>query len=376
MRLKELLKNLLLLCGSLLLVLLLAELVLFRFVLPGPDLARLAFTDGVLRYAPEQQGIYRKRNEIRAEFRINNAGRHSGHAHYTPTPPPGVRRIAVIGDSYVQAEQVDYDRSLAEVLEARLGQGHEVYRFGMNGAPLSEYLHVLRAEVLDHAPALVVLVLVHNDFAESWQFKSGVYTSAFLKYRVLPDGGLEEVPPTPYREPWYAPIRYHSATWRSLAYRYDVRFAALRRLLLGEGGEAAGTQGAPRLEANIDVSDLDRELATNRLVTRHVLQEAKARCSASGAELLLIMDGNRGLIRPEGPEAPELLDYTQGALRLNAMVGELAAELEIPFLDLHPLFVADYRAKGQPFAFACDNHWNAYAHSLAAEALADLIRGL
>jgi hypothetical protein len=57
-----------------------------------------------------------------------------------------------------------------EVIErelTRAGVAAEVLRFGMDGAPLSQYLHVLRHEVRAFKPDVVLVQLIHNDFDES-----------------------------------------------------------------------------------------------------------------------------------------------------------------------------------------------------------------
>lgn len=49
------------------------------------------------------------------------------------------RRIAMVGDSYVNSLHVDYDSSFGERLETEVteaGDPVEVYRFGISGAPL------------------------------------------------------------------------------------------------------------------------------------------------------------------------------------------------------------------------------------------------
>ena len=66
------------------------------------------------------------------------------------TKTPGVLRVAVIGDSYVHGSFVNPDQGFPEVIERELnaaGVRAEVLRFGMDGAPLSQYLHMLRREV-------------------------------------------------------------------------------------------------------------------------------------------------------------------------------------------------------------------------------------
>ena len=73
---------------------------------------------------------------------------------------------------------------LDEDIERQLrAKGHkaEVYQFGMDGAPLSQYLHVLRREVVKYQPDIVVVPLTHNDFDESYRFLKTRYASSFMK---------------------------------------------------------------------------------------------------------------------------------------------------------------------------------------------------
>ena len=73
-RVRKVLLNLSLVCGSVLFVLLLGELLVFRFILLPSDVPRNAYIDGLIRYAPNQTGIYRVQDEIAARFSINEQG--------------------------------------------------------------------------------------------------------------------------------------------------------------------------------------------------------------------------------------------------------------------------------------------------------------
>ena len=203
---------------SLIVCVLLGELLVFRFVLPGSDIPANIFDSNVVKYEPNQTGIYRIRNEIAAPFRINSNGWNSHHDRYPLQRTDGKMRIAIIGDSYVEALQVPYDQSLSEVMERNLGDGVEVFRFGISGAPLSQYWHMLREEVVQFRPGLVVLVLTHNDFDESFSYQPGRYTSSFLKVQIENGNVSAEYPPKPYRTSLLDYIRL-SATVRYFYYR-------------------------------------------------------------------------------------------------------------------------------------------------------------
>jgi hypothetical protein len=201
-RLRALAANLAVLLASVIAFLTVCEIVVFRLVWVASDVPATAFVDGVVRHAPNQSGIWRVQDEIAAPHRINGQGWNSGIGDYSVARRPGVPRIAIVGDSFVEAFQVRYDRSVGERLAANLGRDGgpvEVYRFGISGAPLSQYLQIIEHEVVRYRPDWIVVVIIHNDFGESYKFQSGRYTSSFLKLRVEAGRVTGEIPPVPWR---------------------------------------------------------------------------------------------------------------------------------------------------------------------------------
>ena len=355
-RLKTVAVNGALVAGSLAVFLLVCELV-FRFVLLASDVPANAFVDGLVRYAPRQTGIWRVRNEIAAPYAINAQGWNSGVGDYVLPRTPGLRRIAVIGDSYVEALQVAHDKSFAEQAAAELAQPVEILRFGISGAPLSQYLHMAEREVSRYAPDWMVVVLVHNDFDESLTPAAGRYTSSFLRVRVA-GGRVEEVAPPPWRPGWREAL-LRTATARYLYYRWQVRPELLRHWLV------ASAHADASYSANIDVAAVLRRMPEVSAATDYLFGRLAAVTHAAGARLLLVMDGDRQAIYA-GRES--------GALALNALAADLARRHGIAFLDLHPVFAADWQRQGQRFEHVSDNHWNEHGHAVVGHAIAQAIR--
>src|SRR5262245_12775181 len=121
-RLKNIAINAAVMLGSLLIGLLLCELVLFRFILLPSNVPANAFDNDLIRYAPLQSGTWRFRNEIAAPYAINRQGWNSGTGDYSVARRPGVMRVAVVGDSMVEALQVPHDRSMADKLAGELSR--------------------------------------------------------------------------------------------------------------------------------------------------------------------------------------------------------------------------------------------------------------
>jgi hypothetical protein len=116
---------------------------------------------------PGAQGEYRR--EGRAFLRINHDGFRG--PDYPRAKPPGVVRIAVLGDSYVEAMQVAEDKTFTAVIERTLsrspvlrGKRVEALNFGIDGYGTAQELITLRDHVWAYQPDIVVLaIFLGND---------------------------------------------------------------------------------------------------------------------------------------------------------------------------------------------------------------------
>lgn len=337
--------------GSVVLSLLLAEVVLFRLLFPGADQPVVDFSpDGIVKHLPNQSGTYRIKNEIAAPFRINQNGWNSAHERYV-REKGHQSRIAVIGDSYVEALQVPYDASVAERLEGFCGGRCEAYRFGLSGAPLSQYWHVLRREAASFDPDWAVVVVVQNDFDESFTFRERQRQSAFLKLRMEANRVTGEIEPSPPVVPWHEPLK-QSGIYRSLWIRYQLRAALIAPVGLNDP-----THGA----------DLGGRLDAMREAARYLVEQMRDFSAQHGVRLLFVMDGDRMAIYDKaGGAAP---GDSSGWGTLRAMMREVTRDAAVDLLDLHESFSADYGRNRRRFNFANDYHWNEHGHDLAAQAI-------
>jgi len=340
----------------------LLEGVIFRFILLPSDMPALEFRNGLIKYKPNQTGVYRVKNEIAAAYRINAQGWNSSHAAYTRSSG-AEPLIAVIGDSYVEALQVEVTEAFPEQLERLLGPPFRVYRMGISGAPLSQYLEILRKEVIPLNPKIVVINLVHNDFDESFRFKPGFYTSSFLKIDIS-SGTPTELAPTEFVKPWYSAVR-NSASWRYMVNRNGLRLSFIRDSLLGK----------PTLELHKTqmVAPPTIDTQTTHEVTSYLIDAIRSATQAIGAQLLIVIDGDRQLIY-QGSPVDSASDSDPSAL--NRMMRDITEGLAIPFLDLHPAFANDYITQGEKFNFESDFHWNLHGHTVATQAIFPVLHSL
>jgi hypothetical protein len=87
--------------------------------------------------------------------------------------PEGTYRIAIVGDSYIEALQVERESMITSILENILSSkssshSYEVIPFGMSGADAAVALQVLRHKVMKFSPDLVIYAFLDgNDLRDS-----------------------------------------------------------------------------------------------------------------------------------------------------------------------------------------------------------------
>jgi GDSL-like Lipase/Acylhydrolase family len=359
-RRREWLTNIAVSIGSVILLLALCEFVVFRLIWSASDVPANAFSNDVVRYVPGQTGVWRVRDEIAAPYVINAQGWNSGVGDYATARTSGVARIAIVGDSFVEALQVPYNRSFGECIGQEHGQA-EVYRLAVAGAPMSQYLHIVEREVGAYNPDWIVVLLVHNDFDEAFTFKQGRYTSSFRKLRIEDGRVADEIAPEPWR-PGATEWLRRTALARFFLYRWQVRPQTAIDFFLSPARANA------RHAANIEISAVLAKEKEIRVATEYVVERIAARAKDMGAKLLIAMDGDRQAIYAGRT--------TSEPLMLNRIAAEAAARSGVTFVDLHPVFAAEWNVSGRRFEFNSDAHWNEYGHAVAAGAIASAMRGM
>ena len=123
-------------------------------------------TVGVTNW-PGFVGLYTK--EGRSCYTINAEGWRD--IEHNQEKPAGVYRIAVIGDSYVEALQVELENTFWNRLKIDLqqqGQNVEVLAFGMSGFDSAQAYETLRYHAIHYAPDLVIFMFVPgNDLQDA-----------------------------------------------------------------------------------------------------------------------------------------------------------------------------------------------------------------
>lgn len=256
--------------------------------------------------------------------------------------------LMVIGDSFVEAHEVDAGKSAAELLHAGLGGAGRVYSIGLSGGALPQYLASAAYACATFHPQALAFVIIGNDFHES-----------LLKYNVEPqlhhfdDQGRLTL--AGYELPLPKRILRHSAFVRYVMYNAmtGARLEQIRNRL--RGAHAA---------ASLQATSEEQLLRDSRQAVDWFLEQLPSRCKVDPRNVLFVLDA----VRPEIYSAatlPQAIDGFHGKMRayLAAEAGRRGHQV----LDMQPVFIARHEQDGSRFEFPTDKHWNALGHRLVAD---------
>src|ERR1043165_7534073 len=255
-RRKELLVNLLLSLASIAFCLLSAEVVL-RFLPVSTGLRSMPVTaaDPVLHFTPNRPFLnslgWTMHNVVQG--RVNNAGFVNDQDYVRDGPP----LIAVIGDSFIEAQMVAYPETLQGRLPAAFKEKFRGYSFAGSGAPLGQYLIWAGYAVKEFGARAVVINVVGNDFDESLTaYRIG---PGFWQYAPDADGVLQ-LKLNPYQAGTLISLVRHSALARYLIINLGIQNRIFSIRWLGEliFGKPANAQ--PRYAGNTDASTDEKRM--------------------------------------------------------------------------------------------------------------------
>lgn len=320
----------------------------FRFVIPAAEkpIAYFDEQNAILRSDENRrtEGTYTigKFAQIKANWRTNNYGWNSPIDYY-PNATSEKKLICIIGDSYVRALQVDVSKNIASLLRNKISNNYDIYSFGHDGAPLSQYLHMSRYVGKQFNPDILIFLLVHNDFHESIaQLVSRPY---FLQVD-FKNGGVFEIEPK-------KPKLYQFLTYSAL-FRYLYSNLKLASLYFNR------IQKPKKYNANIDVKTVMEKETMIEEATDYLIKKIKD--ENRGKRLIFMMDAPRNDIYSN-----QLLNSS--VVWMNKMVIRICKRHDLEYIDLANIMHNDYIKYKKKFNFELDGHWNEYGHYIASDAL-------
>ncbi len=328
--------------------------------------------------APGREGpFYDDQGEFRTHVRINSLGLHDAERRHARAV--GVFRILILGDSYIEALQVELEqgvgRRLQDQLAARAGRRVEVISAGVSSWGTDNELLYFRHEGYRYQPDLVLLFFTtSNDVRENYApfnrmaAQSNLNKPAFVVNR---DGALEMRPGSPppmAAPPWWQQLRVGRYLFPSLGGTMDLR-----------GPHHGEPQGVPA-DMWVHAPAYRDEVAEAWRVTEALIRAVRDEVVAHQAQFAMFVHSGPWIHREDrwkfmlmrDPQAVRAWDRHKP----RRLVTDFLSRERVLFLDLFDAFEAV--ADREPLFFAFDPHWTAAGHRVVAQAIADflLARGL
>ena len=298
--------------------------------------------------------------------------------------PPGTFRVLLLGDSYLEGVQVQQSETVAERLEALLnepgGTPVDVINAGVAAYGTGQQVLLFEHEAYRYQPDLVILLFfVGNDVKNNsymLELPGGKRELALKPYFDLDRDGEPRLLPGP------PPARPNPliGALRRCCWAYNLLegnlFSKLGPAFRREDIEAVG--GARNWLREVYDTEPDGNWRRAWQITEALLGRLARGSRDRGAPFVLVgvpdwraldhevwrqaIAGNRRLASGASPDAP------------TDRLGEIAARLGTPYVNLLPLFRQATAEGGGPYYLTQDGHWNAAGHAAAAWALAEMVR--
>lgn len=323
--------------------------------------------------------------EGRAFVRINSHGMHDNR-EITVEKPKGVFRVAVLGDSFAAATQVDVSKAFWRILEKRLqacdfaqGKRIEVLNFGVSGFSTAQELLALRHKAAAYEPDLVILAfLTLNDVRDN---NKAIATEYVRPYFELRNGRLVE--DDTFRESLSFKIRT-SFLWdwfrRISNHLRVIQLANRSKEIIAQRLHSGLENMNPQLDlcdgynAHVYQSNPPKEWKEAWRITEALISEIRRESERIGARFLLVTLSNPAQVHPD-PERRRYCAKKLGEPDLFYPERRLQAFAEHEGIDA--IFLAksfaEYATQHRVFLHGFSNvgmgrgHWNERGHLLAAE---------
>lgn len=335
--------------------------------------------------APGARGLYTQ--EGRSRVAVSGAGLRD--RELPREKPPGEVRVAVLGDSVVEALQVPEEAGLTSVMERALAgcaglpagtASVEVLNFGVSGYGTAQELLTLRHRALAFAPDAVVLVFyAGNDVQNNSPRLEPNHRRPFF----LPGEGGGLALDDSFRG--RRGHRLRSGPLGRLAYGVLARSRLLQLLghrwqHRGGGGEPpAGAPAPSPADAVYRQPPPDPAWEEAWKVSEALIRRAAAASREAGARFLLVSASTGVQVHPE----PELRRRFAAGLGVADLWGPerrlaaLARRAGFEYLALGPPLAAEAARRGETLHLAGGfGHWNEAGHRAAGRRVArELCRG-
>ena len=340
-------KNLLLFCFSIVFTFLIIE--LFLRLIPVADATYIQSVNKSQPYMHFRQNrditwSHGWNFSIQSKKHINNYG-YMSNIDYKKTDE---NVIAVIGDSYVEAMQVDNNETFHHIFGENTN--NTIYAVGTSGSPLSQYLAYAKFIQDEFNSGKVIFTIIANDFDESMYkykksaghhyFKKDENNNYFLKRIDYKASQLKHM----LRESYLVRYLFINVGIKKIKYIFNQDTYSANTVKYGS-------------EERVEDSKLAIDLFFKELKKLNFKNE----------NILFVIDGNRQEIYNNKED-----ENAYFSIMRKYFMNE-AIEKQYAIVDLNKVFKSDWEKNKKRFESTTDWHWNEYGHSIVSKAIENIL---
>jgi hypothetical protein len=317
------------------------------------------------RHTPNMEYWHNDENDHPISGRFNRYGYRG--KDWSIKKAPGTYRIAVLGDSYVEAFQVETEKTFLDLTKSRLNitltPPVELMNFGRSGFTQSEEYIVLQREVTPFYPDMVILFFLPGNDIEDISDKTA--STSFRPFYSFTENGKLHLD-TSFTDTFEFKLKslINGMKQRSILIsfimeRINMLNSKLKRTDKSNRKYSIG--GA----LSLCTDNPDKAFLTNYSLNKVLIREMAAFCRGRGIRFMLVTIDNPAYI-PEVEEEYKSIDPTFNANFFEDDLSDFARLLGIDYLGLQRIFTEAYKTKKIPLHWG---HWNYEGHRVVADAL-------
>jgi hypothetical protein len=307
----------------------------------------------VMRFKENRDVIWSSRADfsIITKKHVNNYGFLNDQNYSSVDKSP---LLAIIGDSFVEAAQVENKDAMHGLLSRdSVGRGR-VYSFGTSGSPLSTYLVYANYAVKEFHATELVFIVVGNDFDES-----------LVKYKNAPgfhyfsgEGDDLVLVRKDFHSSFIKRLSRQSSLVRYLALNMELNWQSIENIFVSDTDEAM-VEFVGNTRADFD----EERITDSRRAVDKFFEELPVQTGLGNDKILFVLDGMRPQIYD-----PKTRRKANGSYfdLMRKYFMEVAVNKGYEVIDMQPVFIKKHESEGIRFEFPTDGHWNEIGHNLVA----------
>ncbi len=331
------------------------------------------------KFTPGRKYWFNEENDHPIKGRINSYGWRD--KEWSIKKPINTYRIAVLGDSFVEAFQVEMDRTSLALTESQLNNNQhnkvELMNFGRSGFTQTEELLVLKNCVSQFSPDMVVLFFSPNDIGDVSRETAGDLIRPFYHIseseELILDTNFVKM-----REfkikcfiNWF---KQHSSVISLLCERYNSYKKQIRARAKRKPNTKGGGTSPKKLEGYLSLctDNTDANFLRNYKLNKILIKTMSEYCKEKGIRFILVARENRAYT-PEVEEKYKLIDSTFDANFFENDLRNFAKSINAEYLGLQRIFKQSFKKAGVSLHW---DHWNYEGHKVVANALTNKLSSI